>query len=115
MKVTVVGAGALGATCADNIARKELCEELVNIEHRLELLVCRLLNHVIPAVSGVIHDDVDRVEFGKRSVHNQFGNLGICEIPCDVTYSARMRQFRFGFQKHLLIKIVDHYPRPRIG
>ena len=28
MKVTVVGAGAVGATCADNIARKELCEEL---------------------------------------------------------------------------------------
>ena len=24
MKVTVVGAGAVGATCADNIARKEL-------------------------------------------------------------------------------------------
>jgi malate dehydrogenase len=29
MKVTVVGAGAVGATCADNIARKELAEELV--------------------------------------------------------------------------------------
>ena len=28
MKVTVVGAGAVGATVADNIARKELCEEL---------------------------------------------------------------------------------------
>ena len=27
MKVTVVGAGAVGATCADNIARKELCTE----------------------------------------------------------------------------------------
>jgi len=24
MKITVVGAGAVGATCADNIARKEL-------------------------------------------------------------------------------------------
>ena len=29
MKVTVVGAGAVGATCADNIARKELATELV--------------------------------------------------------------------------------------
>src|SRR3954468_780124 len=29
MKITVVGAGAVGATVADNIARKELCEELV--------------------------------------------------------------------------------------
>ena len=32
MKVTVVGAGAVGATCADNIARKELAEELVLID-----------------------------------------------------------------------------------
>ncbi len=32
MKVTVVGAGAVGATCADNIARKELCNELVVLD-----------------------------------------------------------------------------------
>ena len=32
MKVTVVGAGAVGATCADNIARKELVKELVLVD-----------------------------------------------------------------------------------
>jgi malate dehydrogenase len=32
MKITVVGAGAVGATVADNIARKELCEELVVLD-----------------------------------------------------------------------------------
>jgi malate dehydrogenase len=32
MKVTVVGAGAVGATCADNIARKELASELVILD-----------------------------------------------------------------------------------
>lgn len=32
MKVTVVGAGAVGATCADNIARKELVEDLVLLD-----------------------------------------------------------------------------------
>lgn len=32
MKVTVVGAGAVGATCADNIARKELADELVLLD-----------------------------------------------------------------------------------
>jgi malate dehydrogenase len=32
MKVTVVGAGAVGATCADNIARKQLCSELVLVD-----------------------------------------------------------------------------------
>lgn len=32
MKITVVGAGAVGATVADNMARKELCEELVLLD-----------------------------------------------------------------------------------
>ena len=32
MKITVVSAGAVGATCADNIARKELAEELVLLD-----------------------------------------------------------------------------------
>jgi malate dehydrogenase len=32
MKVTVVGAGAVGATCADNIVRRELVEELVLVD-----------------------------------------------------------------------------------
>ncbi|HLF47223.1 MAG TPA: malate dehydrogenase [Chitinophagaceae bacterium] len=32
MKITVVGAGAVGATCADNIARKELCQGLVLLD-----------------------------------------------------------------------------------
>ena len=34
MKVTVVGAGAVGATCADNIARAALCEGLVLLDIR---------------------------------------------------------------------------------
>lgn len=32
MKITVVGAGAVGATCADNIARKKLAEELILLD-----------------------------------------------------------------------------------
>ncbi len=32
MKVTVVGAGAVGATCADNIARASVCQELVLLD-----------------------------------------------------------------------------------
>jgi malate dehydrogenase len=32
MKVTVVGAGAVGATCADNIARAAICQELVLLD-----------------------------------------------------------------------------------
>lgn len=32
MKITVVGAGAVGATCADNIARREIAEEVVLLD-----------------------------------------------------------------------------------
>src|SRR5437763_1090575 len=32
MKITIVGAGAVGATCADEIARAALCEELVLLD-----------------------------------------------------------------------------------
>ena len=32
MKITVVGAGAVGATCADNIARRGLCQELILVD-----------------------------------------------------------------------------------
>ena len=32
MKITVIGAGAVGATCADNIARAQLCDELVLLD-----------------------------------------------------------------------------------
>lgn len=32
MKVTVVGAGAVGATCADNIVRREIAEEVVLVD-----------------------------------------------------------------------------------
>ena len=32
MKITVIGAGAVGATCADNIARRELASELVLLD-----------------------------------------------------------------------------------
>jgi len=32
MKITIVGAGAVGATCADEIARAALCEELILLD-----------------------------------------------------------------------------------
>ena len=32
MKVTVIGAGAVGATCADNIARAGVCSDLVLLD-----------------------------------------------------------------------------------
>ncbi|TCN70168.1 lactate/malate dehydrogenase family protein [Acetobacteroides hydrogenigenes] len=34
MKITVVGAGNVGATCAHEIARKDLCNEVVLVDVR---------------------------------------------------------------------------------
>jgi malate dehydrogenase len=64
MKVTVVGAGAVGATCAENIARKELCEELVLIDIKeglaegkaMDMNQCATLNGFNTKVKGVTND-----------------------------------------------------------
>jgi UDP-glucose 6-dehydrogenase len=42
MKVTVVGAGNVGATCADVIAHKELCNELILVDIKENLIVFKI-------------------------------------------------------------------------
>src|SRR6201997_2093628 len=64
MKITVVGAGAVGATCADNIARRELAEELVLLDIKegfaegkaLDLTQTASLNGFDTRITGVTSD-----------------------------------------------------------
>jgi malate dehydrogenase len=64
MKITVVGAGAVGATCADNIARRELAEELVLLDIKegfaegkaLDLTQTASLNGFDTRITGVTND-----------------------------------------------------------
>jgi malate dehydrogenase len=64
MKVTVVGAGAVGATCAENIARKQLVEEVVLIDIKeglaegkaMDMNQCATLNGFDTTVTGVTND-----------------------------------------------------------
>ncbi|WP_374163126.1 malate dehydrogenase [Arcticibacter sp. MXS-1] len=64
MKVTVVGAGAVGATCADNIARKELAQELVLLDIRegfaegkaIDMMQTSALLNFDTKVKGVTND-----------------------------------------------------------
>ncbi len=64
MKVTVVGAGAVGATCAENIARKELCEEVVLLDIKkglaegkaMDMNQCATLNGFNTKVIGSTND-----------------------------------------------------------
>lgn len=64
MKVTVVGAGAVGATCAENIARKELAEELVLLDIKeglaegkaMDMMQCATLNEFDTKIIGSTDD-----------------------------------------------------------
>ena len=64
MKVTVVGAGAVGATCADNIARAELADELVLLDIKegfaegkaLDIMQCATDTGFNTRVIGVTND-----------------------------------------------------------
>ncbi len=64
MKVTVVGAGAVGATCADNIARREIAEELVILDIKegfaegkaLDIMQTASLSGFDTRVKGVTND-----------------------------------------------------------
>lgn len=64
MKVTVVGAGAVGATCAENIAKKQLVEEVVLLDIRegfaegkaMDLNQCATLNGYDTKIIGSTND-----------------------------------------------------------
>ncbi len=64
MKVTVVGAGAVGATCAENIARKQLVEEVVLLDIKegladgkaMDMNQCATLNGYESRVIGSTND-----------------------------------------------------------
>lgn len=64
MKVTVVGAGAVGATCAENIARKQLVEEIVLLDIKeglaegkaMDMNQCATLNGYDAKVIGSTND-----------------------------------------------------------
>ena len=42
----------------------------MNVEHRLKLLVRRLLNNAVPGVTGVIDDDVHRSKLFDQPLDN---------------------------------------------
>src|SRR5688572_23094936 len=75
MKITVVGAGAVGATCADNIARKELCEELVLLDIKqgvsegkaIDIMQSAALLGFDTKIIGTTNDYAKTAEIGRAS------------------------------------------------
>ena len=64
MKVTVVGAGAVGASCAEYIAIKDFAAEVVLVDIKegyaegkaMDLMQCASLNHFDTKIVGATHD-----------------------------------------------------------
>lgn len=80
MKVTVVGAGAVGATCADNIARKELVEELVLVDIKEGFAEGKALD--ITQTSSLLGFDTRVI--GSTNDYTKTANSDVCVITSGI-------------------------------
>jgi malate dehydrogenase len=80
MKVTVVGAGAVGATCADNIARRELVEELVLVDIKEGFAEGKALD--IMQTSSLLGFDTRVV--GVTNDYSKTANSDVCVITSGI-------------------------------
>ena len=80
MKVTVVGAGAVGATCADNIARKELAEELVLVDIKEGFAEGKALD--ITQTASLLGFDTNVI--GVTNDYSKTANSDVCVITSGI-------------------------------
>ncbi len=80
MKVTVVGAGAVGATCADNIARRGLVEELVLVDIKEGFAEGKALD--IMQTSSLLGFDTRVI--GSTNDYTKTANSDVCVITSGI-------------------------------
>ncbi len=80
MKVTVVGAGAVGATCADNIARRGLVEELVLVDIKEGFAEGKALD--IMQTSSLLGFDTRVI--GSTNDYSKTANSDVCVITSGI-------------------------------
>ena len=80
MKVTVVGAGAVGATCADNIARRGLVEELVLVDIKEGFAEGKALD--IMQTSSLLGFDTRVI--GSTNDYSKTANSNVCVITSGI-------------------------------
>ena len=80
MKVTVVGAGAVGATCADNIARKGMVEELVLVDIKEGFAEGKALD--IMQTSSLLGFDTRVI--GSTNDYSKTANSDVCVITSGI-------------------------------
>src|SRR5947209_11251677 len=62
----------------------------VNVQHRLKLLVGRLLNDVVPGVTGIIHEDVETAQPLDGVINQLLWKLGIGKVASEVSRSRSL-------------------------
>lgn len=111
MKVTVVGAGAVGATCADNIARAALCEELVLLDIKEGLAEGKALDMMqTAALSGF-----DTRITGSTNDYKKTANSQVVVITSGVPRKPGMSRedligTNAGIVKNVVDNILQHSP-----
>lgn len=111
MKITVVGAGAVGATCADNIARKELAEEVVLLDIKEGLAEGKALD--IFQTASILEFDT-RIT-GSTNDYSKTANSDVVVITSGVPRKPGMTReeligINAGIVKNVTESILKHSP-----
>ena len=111
MKITVVGAGAVGATCADNIARKELADELVLLDIKEGIAEGKTLDmYQTASLLGF-----DTTLIGSTNDYTKTANSDVVVITSGLPRKPGMSRddlikTNAGIVKEVTEKIVEHSP-----
>ncbi|NJX16539.1 malate dehydrogenase [Tamlana crocina] len=111
MKVTVVGAGAVGASCAEYIAIKDFASEVVLLDIKegyaegkaMDLMQCASLNGFDTKITGVTND------------YSKTANSDICVITSGIPRKPGMTReeligINAGIVKSVATSLLEHSP-----
>lgn len=105
MKITVVGAGAVGATVADNIARKELCEELVLLDIKEGLAEGKVLD--MTQTAALLGFDTKIV--GSTNEYNKTAGSGVVVITSGIPRKPGMtREELIGTNANIVKNVAQN-------
>jgi len=111
MKITVVGAGAVGATCADNIVRQQLAEEVVLVDIKEGFAEGKALD--ITQTASLLGFDT-RVT-GVTGDYSKTANSDVCVITSGIPRKPGMtREELIGTNARIIEKVakslLEHSP-----
>ena len=111
MKITVVGAGAVGATCADNILRRELAHELVLLDIKEGLAEGKALD--LTQTASLL--DFDARITGSTNDYSKTAGSSVVVITSGIPRKPGMTReeligINAGIVKEVSQKILEHSP-----